>query len=220
MEKKPKKTTRKVAPKEVITAALDTAKKKARKRRPDNSAYQMSEQAKQLTPKKLAAFLQYFMETANVREACRRAKVNHSTIYRFKADNADFREAFKEAKAIAVENLEGEGFRRAMEGVLEPVYYKGAKVGSIRKYSDSVLIFLLKGNMKSLYGDSTQIYGDPDAPIKFDDVGRERAMAEIAEIFAANGIKPPVFESEGDSSVHANMETTSRPATASPRKPS
>lgn len=215
MEKKP--TTSKTSKVDIKTA-LEDAKKKARKRRPDSARYEQSENSHQLTPKKLCAFLQYFMETGNVRESCVRAKITHYTVYKFKNENADFRNAFDEAKKIAVENLEGEGFRRAMKGVLEPIYYKGAKVGSIRKYSDSILIFLLKGNLKSLYGDSTQIYGDPDAPIKYDDVGRERAMAEIAEILAANGIKPPLFEGEGDSGGATDVEAASRPATASPRK--
>ena len=33
--------------------------------------------------------------------------------------------------------------RRALEGVEEPVFYKGERVGVIRKYSDSLLILLL-----------------------------------------------------------------------------
>ncbi len=36
--------------------------------------------------------------------------------------------------------------RRAVDGVDEPVYQGGKKVGSITRYSDTLLIFLLKAN--------------------------------------------------------------------------
>ena len=41
--------------------------------------------------------------------------------------------------------IEAEARRRAVDGVDEPVYYQGKEVGTVRRYSDVLLIFLLKG---------------------------------------------------------------------------
>ena len=41
--------------------------------------------------------------------------------------------------------LEDEARRRAVDGVDEPVFQQGKQVGTIRKHSDTLLIFLLKG---------------------------------------------------------------------------
>ena len=56
----------------------------------------------------------------------------------------DYTEAFDHAKQEAVETLEAEARRRAVDGWEVPVCQGGRKVGAIRKYSDLLLIFLLK----------------------------------------------------------------------------
>ena len=73
-----------------------------------------------------------------------------SYIRRLRRKDEDFAEAFEEAMNAAMDNLEAEAIRRAVEGVEEPVYYRGEEVGSINKKSDQLLMFLLKGN-KSKY---------------------------------------------------------------------
>ncbi len=39
---------------------------------------------------------------------------------------------------------EEEAVRRAVDGINEPVFYKGRQVGDIRRFSDTLLIFLMK----------------------------------------------------------------------------
>ena len=41
--------------------------------------------------------------------------------------------------------LEAEAWRRAHDGIEEPILYKGQVVTHVRKYSDLLLMFLLKG---------------------------------------------------------------------------
>ena len=36
------------------------------------------------------------------------------------------------------------------------MYYKGRRVGTIRKYSDTLLIFLLKAHRRPVYGDKVE----------------------------------------------------------------
>ena len=48
--------------------------------------------------------------------------------------------------------LEAEAHRRAVEGVEEPVgWYKGVAGGTVRRYSDALLIFTLKGLLPDRY---------------------------------------------------------------------
>jgi hypothetical protein len=87
-------------------------------------------------------------------QACRAAKVCVKTVYNWRhADpgDASFLEAFKQAKILAGETLEAEAIRRAHDGVDEPVYQGGRLVGWKRVYSDTLLIFLLKGLMPEKY---------------------------------------------------------------------
>ena len=47
------------------------------------------------------------------------------------------------------------------------MYYQGEVCGTVRKYSDTLLIFLLKGQMKERYGDRVAHTGDNGGPMEF-----------------------------------------------------
>jgi len=51
----------------------------------------------------------------------------------------------------STDSLEDEGRRRADEGVDEPVFYQGAVVGHVKKYSDELLKMLLRANRQTKY---------------------------------------------------------------------
>ena len=51
-----------------------------------------------------------------------------------------------EALDIAVDLLEGEARSRAVEGVEQPRFHQGRICGTVRKYSDSLLMFLLRAH--------------------------------------------------------------------------
>ncbi len=68
----------------------------------------------------------------------------------------DFALRWDEAIEEAVGSLEEEVWRRGMEGVKEPVFYRGRKVGEIRRYSDGLLILLLKAHRPRKYRDNAQ----------------------------------------------------------------
>ncbi len=53
--------------------------------------------------------------------------------------------AFATAREEAADRLEREAIRRAVDGAEKPVYQAGKLVGTIREYSDTLLIFTLKG---------------------------------------------------------------------------
>jgi hypothetical protein len=100
----------------------------------------------------LAAFSQY----GNVTRAAEAAGCDrHSHALWLKKDPA-YAEAFEQAKAMACDRIEQEIYRRGVEGWDEPVWYEGRQVGMLRRYSDTLLIFLAKGMMPQKYRDRAE----------------------------------------------------------------
>jgi hypothetical protein len=91
-----------------------------------------------------ATFLGALEASGNVSASARRAGVGRATVYRHRAGEADFRESWDEALEVACDALEAEARRRALDGWDEPVFYEGKVCGHIRKYSDALIMFLLK----------------------------------------------------------------------------
>jgi hypothetical protein len=106
------------------------------------------------------AFLAAFRKTGNVRLACEAAKVGRSSHYRWLKQDAAYREAFAVAKEEVADLLEAEAFRRAVHGWDEPVgWYKGKAGGVMRRYSDTLLIVLLKALRPNRYKERVEMRG-------------------------------------------------------------
>jgi hypothetical protein len=73
-----------------------------------------------------------------------------------------FRAAWDDALQAALDELELELRRRAMQGVEQPVYYGGKECGRIRTYNDALGMFLLRSK-RGLADDGTPAAdgGDP-----------------------------------------------------------
>lgn len=106
-------------------------------------------------PKK-RAMLSAYSETGNVSRAAAIAELDRSMHYTWVSKDSKYREAFEEAQGMAADALELEARRRAVDGVAEPVFYKGEKCGAVQKYSDTLLIFLMKGAMPDKYKERMQ----------------------------------------------------------------
>ncbi len=104
------------------------------------------------TDKKRTAFLISLIETGgNVSRACEVAGLARQRVYEWRTVDEQFALAWDEAVETGTEELEQEARRRAYSGVDEPVFYQGEACGTIRKYSDTLLIFLLKGRKPDKY---------------------------------------------------------------------
>lgn len=97
------------------------------------------------------AFFTALSNCGNVRQACKDANVDPKTVYKKRKREPEFAEEWDDALNVAADVLEKEAWRRAHEGIEEPVYHKGAVCGHVRKYSDVLLIFLLKGMRPEKY---------------------------------------------------------------------
>lgn len=96
--------------------------------------------------RKKRQFLKALAETGNVSEAARKARLDRSHAYQIRRQDQTFAEAWDEALDIAVDLLEGEARSRAVEGVEQPRFHQGRICGTVRKYSDSLLMFLLRAH--------------------------------------------------------------------------
>lgn len=84
-------------------------------------------------------------ETGSVTAAAAAAGVHRTAAYKQRSGDKAFSQQWDESIEGGADALEDEARRRAYDGVEEPVFHKGEKVGTVRKYSDVLLIFLLKG---------------------------------------------------------------------------
>lgn len=95
------------------------------------------------TALKKEKFLKVYAEVANVSQACRLTGIPRNTVKWWQKHDKKFLAGYELAQEEGVEQLEQEARRRALKGVEQPVYQMGHKVGTIQKYSDVLLIFLL-----------------------------------------------------------------------------
>lgn len=131
------------------------------------------------TAKKGEKFLEQLRETGgNVSRACKAEGIGRTMAYAWRAADADFARAWDEAVEAGLDDLEQEARRRAYDGTLKPVFYKGGECGHIREYSDTLLIFMLKGGRPEKYRERF------DVEIKG---AKDRAEAAIAEFIKQTG---------------------------------
>lgn len=109
------------------------------------------------TPKKLREFLELLAGNGNVSVSAEACNLNRRELYRRRDDDAEFAEAWDAAMEEATDHLEAEARRRALEGWDEPVFWKGIESGVVRRYSDTLLIFLLKGSRPEKFRDRQQL---------------------------------------------------------------
>lgn len=123
----------------------------------------------EFTPKRRAAFLAALSNAHTVTRACKAAGLTRRNAYNHRESNPEFRKEWDEAKEAGGEFLEEEARRRATVGTLKPVFQRGEEIGHIREYSDTLLIFLMKGTMPDKYGDRQRVEhsGKDGEPLEF-----------------------------------------------------
>ena len=94
-----------------------------------------------------ATFLEAYEHSANILRAAEQTEISREIVYYWLEHDERFLFAYHLADAAANAHIEAEIRRRAMEGWDEPVYQQGARVGTVRKYSDTLLIFYAKRRM-------------------------------------------------------------------------
>jgi len=137
-------------------------------------------------------FIAELARTGNVTRAAIAAGVSYRNVYHHRSVDPDFAALWDEAREMSKDVLAHEARRRAVDGVAEAVYYQGEVVGTVQRYSDTLLIFLMKGEMPDKYADRRQISGPDGGPLRITHTGEElRALPddELAAQYAAK-IRP------------------------------
>jgi len=91
-------------------------------------------------------FLASLERYGNIGKACKAAGIARGTQANARKNDAEFVVRFNDAMASAIDRLEEEARRRAVDGVKKPVYQGGVLVGYERQYSDALLRTLLQAN--------------------------------------------------------------------------
>jgi hypothetical protein len=96
-------------------------------------------------------FIESLAQTGNVSAASRAAGRSRAFVYQARQRYPGFAAAWAQALEEASDRLEMEALRRAVDGVREDKFYRGAIVGQIIRYSDGLLMFLLKARRPDLF---------------------------------------------------------------------
>lgn len=102
------------------------------------------------------AFLTAYAQLGNITAASKAAGCDPSNHRAHWAKDEAYMAEFLEAQEQANDMLEAEALRRATRGTDKPVFHKGKPCGTIREYSDSLLIFLLKANRPARFRENVQ----------------------------------------------------------------
>jgi hypothetical protein len=100
------------------------------------------------------SFLAAFVETGGVVRASELSGVSWKAHYLWKRDDARYLEEFDRAIDLIADRAEAELYRRAVDGYQKPISYKGIIEDWYTEYSDTCLIFMLKGAKPEKYRDN------------------------------------------------------------------
>src|SRR2546422_1875861 len=118
------------------------------------------------TNEKMHAMVKAYAETCNVVRSASLAGITRRTHYRWLEKCPRYAAVFQKTRLAAAEYLESECVDRATRGWLEPVFYQGAKCGTVRRFDGGLAQFLLRGMMPEKYGAKTEISGPQGQPVQ------------------------------------------------------
>jgi hypothetical protein len=114
-------------------------------------------------------FLDALVEEPNVSKACDVANITRFCAYDRKRDDPAFSAAWDEAFDRGYNKAEEEAWRRAVTGTPRQLFFKGLPVTvkdpktkkrkevTVLETSDMLLMFLMKGRKRNVFGDKTEV---------------------------------------------------------------
>lgn len=142
-----------------------------------------SDARKESRDKKIATFLAHIRENGGmVVDAARASGLTLSTAYTMRDRDPEFAAAWAKAVSDSTVVLESEIARRAVHGVDEDVWHKGEVVGSAKKYSDNLLMFMTKARDPDRYRERSEVKHTGEIVLKT--MTDEQINARIAALLA------------------------------------
>jgi hypothetical protein len=133
------------------------------------------------------------------------AGLARETAYFWKRVDYAFSVAWDEALERGLDALEDEVMRRAKEGVEEPIFYQGGVVGTTRRYSDVLAMFLLKSKRRDVFGERREITANQNI-LSMSPEQRDRMVQQFLEDLRAIASSAPVIDAEATDVVEGNEE--------------
>ena len=157
------------------------------------------------TVERQAAFIDHVSTTGSARAAARAAQVSHQTVYRMRRGNGAFRRAWNAALLVARAYSEAVLADRAHDGVLEPVWFHGEKVGERQRYDSRLLLAHL--------GRLDKLEEKPDAAMLADSFDEVIETLRDGRDLPAEPLRaaPPASPSGGCNTRSMSRETAGRP---------
>jgi hypothetical protein len=147
------------------------------------------------TPTTREKFLAKLRTGHTVSAAAKAAKVSRSAAYKHREADEVFAGAWDAAIEEGTEILEEEAIRRATRGVKREkgIYHNGLRIGTDveTRYSDTLLIFLLKGRKPDVYRENTTVKHEGQIGIDDGGLSDERRGELIAAILDAARARTP-----------------------------
>lgn len=141
-------------------------------------------------------FIAQLRINGNITRACQTAEIERSTAYRLRESDPTFLAEWNEAIEVSIDRLEEEAYRRARDGVVKGVYYKGQIVGLESEASDSLMALMLKAKRPDQFADKLFIKLKPEWAATFDEAGK--SAADILEDFVQRYHKAKQEVNNGD----------------------
>lgn len=129
-----------------------------------------------MTPERKTAFLGALRHNGgNATNAAKIVEVSKETVFHHKRLDPEFAAEWIKAVHESTDVLESEAIRRAVDGFTEPIFFQGVQCGEVRKYSDLLLIFMLKARRPNVYRENIRHEhgGLDDRPISIHAVSDE-----------------------------------------------
>lgn len=129
-------------------------------------------------------FLKELAEHKVIYKACEAVGVGRKTVRRWREADEEFRDAWDEIYERTTDQLEAASLKRAITGVLKPVFHKDEVVGYIHEYNATREIFHLKARRPEVYN----VQPGADASVSIADRADQlRAFLVAAEGTVADG---------------------------------
>lgn len=160
-KKKPAQSSARVKEVPVVTRMVETPEEfhDARSKQLAAARDALAQKYTDSRPARMDLFIAELCIRGIILRACEASGLNRRTAYDWKETFPEFNQRWEDALESAADRMEEEAARRAQDGVLKDVYHQGEVVGQERIYSDSLIMFMLKGMRPHKFRENVNVTG-------------------------------------------------------------
>ena len=108
-------------------------------------------------------FIDTLRVLGNVWVAAQQASVARTNVYDEYNRDPEFAKKWDAAEQESADRLEAEAWRRAHDGIDKPIYWQGERVDTVKEYSDTLLVLLLRARRPAKFRENYSVaVGNPD----------------------------------------------------------